>query len=253
MSESNQGGRPKVALVTGAGKRIGRAIAEYLHGNGWSVVIHANESIDAATALSEQLNQLRPDSAHAEQANLREKTQLIQLADHALQQWGRLDLLVNNASTFYPTPVANVSDGDWDDLLGSNLQAPLWLSQKLAPALAAQRGSIVNMLDSNLGRAMPDYPVYAAAKSGLAQLTKSLAVALAPEVRVNAVAPGVILWPDSQEAEPEIEQSRLSQLERIPLNRKGETGDIAQAVEYLATAPYVTGQTLPVDGGLNLL
>lgn len=239
----------RVALVTGGARRIGAAIIEALHGRDCDVVIHYRNSDDAARELAERLNGRRADSACCLQADLQEPGAAEALAESAVNWQGRVDVLVNSASSFYPTPVGGVQADQWDDLLGSNLRAPFFLAQALAPALRAQGGAIINLVDIFAQRPMPRHPVYSAAKAGLAMLTKSLALELAPEVRVNGVAPGAILWPEHEMDEAAMQAT----LARVPLGRTGEPSDIAGAVCFLAlAAPYVTGQVLAVDGGRSL-
>lgn len=241
-----------MAIVTGAARRIGAVIAGRMHARGLNVVVHCCRSREAAEELAGQLNAARPDSARVVVADLADDAAPQRLVQAALETWGRLDVLVNNASTFRPTPLGKITAGDWDDLVGSNLRAPLFLAQAAAPALRERGGAIVNMADIHGLVPLRDHAVYSPAKAGLVMLTRALAKDLAPAVRVNAVAPGAILWPEngSDEAAPKAEI-----LEKIPLGRAGKPEDIAGAVAFLALdAPYVTGQVLAVDGGrlLNL-
>ncbi len=239
----------KVALVTGGARRIGAAIVRELHARDCDVVLHYRGSAGEAEDLAQELNAMRADSVFVVQADLLQPVAIAQLAEQSLAWRGRIDVLVNSASAFYPTPLGSVAAEQWDELLGSNLRAPFFLTQALAPGLSAQGGCIVNILDIFAARPMPAHPVYSAAKAGLAGLTRSLALELAPQVRVNGVAPGAILWPERDLDSAEV-QSILS---RVPLARIGEPGDIASAVAYLALdAPYITGQILAVDGGRSL-
>ncbi len=239
----------KTALITGGARRIGREIACTLHDAGMNIAIHCHSSRDEADALADDFNTTRSDSARVLQLDLAETSRLGSLVDAAADAWGRLDLLVNNASTFYPTPVGSISEADWDDLVGSNLKAPLFLAQAASRHLARTRGSIVNMLDVHAFRPMRRHPVYCAAKAGLAMLTQSLATELGPEIRVNGVAPGAILWPEHEMNEAT--RSRI--LERTVLKRIGEPADIARAVLFLVRdAAYITGHVIPVDGGRML-
>ncbi|MDD2768698.1 MAG: pteridine reductase [Methylococcus sp.] len=239
----------RVALVTGAAKRLGAAIATHLHGQGYRVVVHYRHSEADALRLCQSLNRCRNDSAAAFGADLLELEALGRLIDRAANRWGRLDALVNNASTFYPTPMGGVTGRQWDELLGSNLRAPFFLIQQAIPWLRAAEGSVVNMVDVHADRPLPEHAAYGIAKAGLVALTKALARELAPKVRVNAVAPGAILWPE-RDADP---ARRAEILSRIPLARPGEPSDIARAVVYLLDqAPYVTGQVITVDGGRSL-
>ena len=234
------------ALVTGAGRRIGAAIVEGLHAAGANVVVHYFQSAEAADALVAKLNGLRAESALAVQGDLRESASLPALLDDVVKQTGRLDVLVNNASSFYPTPLGSVTEDQWDDLLGSNLKAPLFLCQAALPHLQESQGVIVNIVDVHSQRPLKNHPVYGAAKAGLAMLTRSLAKDLGPSIRVNGVSPGAILWPES--GMPESVQRNI--VGKTALKRAGEPEDIAAAVIFLVRdAPYVTGQILAVDGG----
>ncbi|MBB5212983.1 pteridine reductase [Microbulbifer hydrolyticus] len=236
------------ALITGAAARLGRAIAEELHRD-HQVVIHYRRSAEAAQTLAANLNARRPGSAATVQSDLGSATDCDNLASAALACFGELSVLVNNASAFYPTPIGEADEQQWDELMGSNLKAPFFLSQALAPALAEQRGCIVNLADIHAEKPMPTHTVYCAAKAGLAMLTKSLARELAPQVRVNGVAPGAILWPE-QESEGYNKEQILA---RIPMQRSGDPSDIARTVRFLAVdAPYITGQIIAVDGGRSL-
>ena len=240
---------PPCVLVTGAARRIGAAIARELHGRGARVLIHFHHADAAAGTLVDELNAGRPDSADCHGADLREPAQLEALADAARRRWGRLDGLVHNASTFYPTPVGTTTAAQWDDLMGTNLRAPYFLTQALTPALRASRGAVVNLVDIHAERPLKDHPVYSAAKAGLAMITRALARELAPDVRVNAVAPGAILWPER----PMSTQARERIVERVALKRPGTPADIARTVAFLLfDAPYITGQVLAVDGGRSL-
>lgn len=240
-----------VALVSGAAQRIGACTVQTLHAAGYRVLLHYRQSSGPAEALAAQLNALREDSCRLLRYDLL-SADLSALAERVAAQWGRLDLLVNNASSFYPTTLAETTAQQWDDLMGSNLRAPYFLLQALAPMLLQQRGAVVNIADVYAERPLPGYGVYSMAKAGLVMLTKAMAVELAPDIRVNAVAPGAILWPDEAN-DGFAEEERAAVAQRLPLARKGEPEDIASAVLYLAQAPYITGQILPVDGGRNLL
>ena len=236
----------KVALITGAARRIGAGIARALHAAGADVVVHYHHSLAEAAALQAELNDRRTDSCHLLQGDLLKTDSLPHLLEQLLASTGRLDILVNNASSFYPTAIGSVTEQQWDDLLGVNLKAPLFLSQAAAPQLRQQGGCIVNLADVHGMRPLQGSPLYSVAKAGLIMLTQALARELGPEVRVNAVAPGAILWPE--QGMPVDKQQAL--LERTALKRIGSPEDIAKAVLYLVRdAPYVTGQILTVDGG----
>ena len=243
-----QGG---AVLVTGAARRIGAAIARALHRSGANVVLHCHRSRAEAERLAADLNAARPGSCAIVQADLLDLERLPGLVEEAAEAFGRLDGLVNNASSFYPTPFGAICPGEWDDLMGSNLRAPLFLAQSAAPLLREARGAIVNLIDIHAERPLKDFVVYSVAKSGLAGLTRSLALELGPEVRVNGVAPGAILWPDGDEHFAPSERSRI--LEQTPLKRIGSPEDVAGAVKYLLfDAPFVTGQIIAVDGGRGI-
>ena len=239
----------KTALITGGAKRIGAQIARTLHDAGCDIIIHYRSSEHAAINLCKELNIERPNSANCLQADLNETGKLNSVIEQAANFWGRLDLLVNNASSFFPTPVGTITMENWDELLNSNLKAPLFLSQAAVPYLKSNNGSIVNMVDIHAFRPMREHPVYCAAKAGLAMLTQSLAKELGPEIRVNGVAPGAILWPDNDMNN----ETKNLILERTALKRPGDPEDIAKTILFLARdADYITGQVIPVDGGRSL-
>ena len=243
-------GQP-VVLVTGGAKRVGAAIVRAAHAAGARVVVHCHRSRGEADRLAAELEAARPGSAAVIQADLLDAGALEGLVERAVAAYGRLDGLVNNASTFHPTPVGGVDAGAWEDLAGTNLRAPLFLSQAAAPHLRQARGAIVNIVDIHAERPLPGFLAYTVAKSGLAGLTRALALELAPEVRVNGVSPGAILWPEDGEAFPPAERERITV--QTPMRRTGTPEDIAGAVKYfLFDAPFVTGQVLAVDGGRSL-
>ena len=239
----------QTALVTGGARRAGAAIARRLHAAGARVLVHYRDSDADANALVGELNAARAGSAAALKADLLAPVAPKALVGAALSAFGRLDLLVNNASSFYPVPVGKIEAGHWEELVGSNLRAPLFLAQEAAPELAKNGGAIVNIVDIHAERPLKGYPVYSIAKAGLAALTRSLALELAPRVRVNGVAPGAIAWPEDGQFE-NAERARI--VATTPLARTGTFEDIAQAVHFLATAPFVTGQILAVDGGRSI-
>ncbi len=236
----------QAALVTGAANRLGAQIARTLHQNGANLIIHYRGSHDAAAALVDELNRSRADSARAIGADLAVTTELNELATQAGEAFGGLDLLVNNASSFYPTAIGEIDEAVWDDLIASNFKAPLFLAQACYPALRRRSGTIINLLDIYAERPLNRHSVYCGAKAANRMLVKSLALELAPEVRVNGIAPGAILWPQDA-AEGGAEQRAI--LEKVPLGRRGEPGDIAAAALFLATSPYITGEIISVDGG----
>jgi pteridine reductase len=237
------------ALITGAGKRIGAAIARTLHAAGANIAVHYFRSSAPADELVAELNAARPDSALAFGADLRDIAPLEQLVGNVVAAAGRLDILINNASSFYPTEIGTITEENWQDLVHSNLKAPLFLAQAALPHLKAANGSIVNIVDIHARRPLRHYHVYGAAKAGLAMLTRSLARDLAPEVRVNGVSPGAILWPEDGMSD-RVKQNIIA---RIPLGRPGGPEDIAGTVLFLVRdAPYITGQIIAVDGGRSI-
>ena len=239
----------KWALITGAAKRIGECVVRRLHRHGAGIAIHYRQSAGPAEGLAAALNLKRPDSAIVLQADLRKTADLPKLVKAVVDHAGRLDILVNNASSFYATPLETVTEEQWDDLVNTNLKAPLFLSQAAALHLKQSSGVIVNMIDVHSTRPLRNHPVYGPTKAGLAMLTRSLAKDLAPHVRVNGVSPGAILWPDDGITE-KLEESILKQ---VPLGRTGEPEDIASCVLYLIRdANYVTGQIIAVDGGRSI-
>jgi pteridine reductase len=241
--------RGQVLLITGGARRVGAAIVRALHGAGAAVMVHYRASAADAAALQAELNGLRPQSAALIRADLLEEAAPDALVAATLRAYGRLDLLINNASSFYPTPVGRITHAQWDDLIGSNLKAPLFLSQAAAPALRERRGQIINMVDIHALRPLKAYPVYSAAKAGLAMLTRSLARELGPEIRVNGIAPGPVLWPDVDMDEG----LKAEIIDKTALKRHGTPGDIARTALFLAKdAPYMTGQILAVDGGRSI-
>jgi pteridine reductase len=239
----------KVALITGAARRIGATIATTLHRNGANIAVHYRKSSADAEALVDRLNAERPDSAALFQADLNDTEALPSLVEKVIAWHGTLDVLVNNASSFYATPPGEITQAQWDDLVGSNLKAPLFLSQAALPALRETRGAIINLIDVHAQRPLRNHAVYGSAKAGLAMLTRSLAKDLAPEIRVNGVSPGAILWPENGMDDA----TRESILKQIPLARAGQPEDIAGCVLYLVKdATYVTGQIIAVDGGRSI-
>ena len=240
----------KTVLITGAAKRVGRAIAEELHRAGANVAIHYRTAQAAAEEIAEQFNALRPNSALCLQADLADLGALTALVEATLAHFGQLDALINNASSFFATPLGKISQADWDDLVGSNLRAPLFLTQAAAPHLRAVQGAVVNITDIHAERPLAGYPLYCAAKAGLLGLTRALAIELAPQVRVNAVAPGTILWPDDGEASGFDLAARERIVAHTLLQRTGSPHDIARTVRFLVDdASYITGQVINVDGG----
>lgn len=247
MSDQSLDGR--VVFVTGAARRIGAAIVTRLHENGARVAIHYRRSADDAERLAARLNRQRSESAAVFQADLLVQQQIPELVAAVVGWAGRLDCLVNNASSFYPTPVGSITESQWDDLVGSNLKAPLFLSQAAAPHLQAHDGVIINIVDIHAQRPLRNHAVYGPAKAGLAMLTRALAKDLAPRVRVNGVSPGAILWPEDGMSEA----AQQTILRQVPLQRPGDPDDIAGCVLYLfRDATYVTGQIIAVDGGRSI-
>ena len=243
VDNSNQ-----VALVTGAARRIGAEIVRKLHSESMNVILHYNNSKEAAEALANELNQQRANSIVVTQFNLTDIDQLESFKKDVLSHWGRLDVLVNNASTFYPTPIDQVTIQQFDDLFDVNLKAPLFISKVFSDDLNKQRGSIINIVDIHGDRPLKDHAIYSSAKAGLIMLTKSLARELAPSIRVNGIAPGAIMWPEHEDTE-EVKQAIIN---RTALKRKGHPADIANAVWFLIQSDYITGQIINVDGGRTL-
>jgi pteridine reductase len=235
----------KTALVTGAAGRLGAQIARTLHQNGANLIIHYRRSSRDAQALVTALNQQREDSARAIAAELASATELEALAADACSAFDGLDLLVNNASSFYPTPFGNIDLESWDDLIASNYRAPLFLAQACYPALKKSKGCIINLLDIYASMPLNQHSVYCSAKAANQMLVKSLALELAPEVRVNGIAPGAILWPEAVDSAAR----QQSILDQIPLQRSGEPGNIADTALFLASNDYITGEVIRVDGG----
>ena len=239
----------KTILITGAAKRIGREMAKAFFDRGWDIVIHFNNSIEDALSLADQMNAQRSNSALIIQANLDHAKDIEKLADQALSKNSRIDALINNASTFYPTPIGNFTEDNWEALMGSNLKAPLFLIQAFCEELNKNNGFIINVTDFNVDKALINHSIYLAAKSGLQTLTRALAKELAPDIRVNAIAPGAILEPPN--VEWTIEQKNKI-INSVPMARMGTEKDIVDAAIYLSEAEYVTGQILNIDGGKSL-
>jgi pteridine reductase len=246
-----QGMQGKVVLVTGGAKRVGAAICRRLHAAGAKIAIHYRSSRQEALALQDELNALRPESAAVFQADLLELEALPEMFQEVLLKFRQLDALVNNASSFYATPLADIDEQQWQDLLGTNLKAPLFLAQAAAAELRRHRGCIVNIADIHAERPMHGHLLYSTAKAGLVALTKALAQEMAPHVRVNAVAPGVIVWPETEVWLDEEERRKI--IAHTLLKREGEPDDIARTVAFLIQdAPYITGQIISVDGGRSV-
>ena len=246
MASTDHSLKSKVALVTGGARRIGAAIARTLHAQDMNIVIHYRHSAGDAQSLSDALNAERPGSVELVKGNLENTQDCSRLAQRAIEVFGRIDALINNASAFFPTPVGEVTQAHWETLLGVNLKAPFFLSQACAKALTSTRGAIINLTDIYAERPLPKHPVYSASKAGLLALTRSLAQELGPDVRVNAIAPGAILWPESGEAQEDQEEV----IRRTPLGRLGDPQDIAGTVLFLLRdASFITGQVINVDGG----
>ena len=237
----------KTVVVTGAAKRVGRSIARELHAAGANILVHYRTAVADAEAIAAELNALRPGSALCQQADLLDIEALSALVANTVAHFGRLDALVNNASSFFATPIGSIDQAAWDDLVGSNLKAPLFLTQAAAPYLKAAHGAVVNIIDIHAERPLAGYPLYCAAKAGLLGLTRALAIELAPEVRVNAVAPGPILWPDDSAFDGGTRERIVA---HTLLKHEGSPHDIARTVRFLLNdAPYITGQVINVDGG----
>lgn len=241
----------KVVLITGGGKRVGAVISRALHAAGYSIMIHFKSSATEAHALEAELNLLRPNSVASMQADLLDIDHIPQLIATTISHFGRLDVLINNASTYYASEIGDIDESKWHDLMGSNLKAPLFLSQAAAPELRKNHGCIVNITDMHVEHPKKGYIIYSVAKAGLVTLTKSLAHELGPEVRVNAVAPGPVQWPENNTQFDEVYRQRV--INQTLLKRVGEAEDVAKAVKFLiADAPFITGHVLAVDGGRSL-
>jgi pteridine reductase len=239
----------RVLLITGGARRVGAEIVRTLHGAGAAVLLHYRDSAAAAIALAHDLNGIRPNSVVIERASLLDPAAPERLVEAALGAFGRIDVLINNASSFYPTPVGDITEAAWNDLMGTNLKAPLFLSQAAAPSLRAHDGLIINIIDIHALRPLKAHPVYSVAKAGLAMLTRSLARELGPEIRVNGIAPGPVLWPER----PMDEELRREIIAKTALKRHGTPQDIARTALFLAQdAPYITGQIIAVDGGRSI-
>lgn len=241
----------RVALITGGARRVGAAIARVLHSAGVDLMVHYRGSADEARAMQAELEAQRSGSVALVQADLLNTKALPTMIGETIRRFGRLDALINNASSFFPTAVGEITEKAWDDLVGTNLKAPLFLSQAAAPHLKQSHGCIVNIIDIHADRPMRNHVVYSVAKGGLLALTRSLAAELGPEVRVNGVSPGVIMWPEDERWADEVARQRIVQT--ILLKRVGNPDDIAHAVRFLTLdAPYVTGQVIAVDGGRSI-
>jgi pteridine reductase len=241
----------KVVLITGGAKRVGAAICRELHTHGANLMIHYNTSKHEAKALQAELNLLRPDSVSIIQGDLLNTAIVTSLIEEVIQRFGKLDILINNASLYEPTDVGQINEDNWHALVGSNLKAPMFLSQAAAKVLKKNHGCIINITDMHIEHPKKGYVVYSVAKAGLVTLTKSLATELSPEVRVNAVAPGPVLWPENNPQFDEVYRKRV--ISQTLLKRIGEPTDIAKAVKFLAAdAPFITGHVLAVDGGRSI-
>ncbi|MGH8719560.1 MAG: pteridine reductase [Burkholderiales bacterium] len=245
------GEETKTVLITGGAKRVGAAICRRLHAQGMNIMLHYRSSAKEARALQAEFNRVRADSVALVQCDLLKIGALANLVNDTVKRFGQLDVLINNASSFAPTTVGEITEKAWDDLIGTNLKAPMFLSQAAAPQLRKNHGCIVNIVDIHAERPMKNYVVYSAAKGGLASLTRSLARELGPEVRVNGVAPGAIIWPEDAEWADELARQRI--INQTLLKRVGDPDDIARAVQFLIEdAPYMTGQVITVDGGRSV-
>ncbi|MFL2735191.1 MAG: pteridine reductase [Gammaproteobacteria bacterium] len=239
----------KTVFITGAAKRIGKEIALSFKELGWNIIIHYNSSKEDALNLAKEINNANKNTAITVQGNLDVKEDVNAIIKEVLDAFPSIDLLINNASTFYPTPIDDISEEHWEKLVGSNLKGPLFLIQGLKQKLKESKGSIINITDTNLSKGVANYSIYSAAKAGLESITKGLARELAPEIKVNAIAPGAMLEP------PDVtwtEEQKSKVIESIPLKRMGSEKDIAEAVNFLAHSQYITGQIIKVDGGRSL-
>jgi pteridine reductase len=252
LAESMETGSNKIALVTGGARRIGRAIAVHLHQRGFDIALHYHRSTDSAQDLADQLCSERPGSCELFQADMQDQLQVSALASQLAARYPAIDVLVNNASGFAPTPLATCTPAQFDSMLDTNLRGPYFLIQGLLPLMRSGDASIVNLLDVHVERPLPQFNVYGAAKAAMASLTRSLALELAPDIRVNGIAPGAILWPEGEASYDDA--TRAKTIAGIPLERLGEPLDIARTVSFLACdAPFITGQIVVVDGGRSLV
>lgn len=243
--------KDKVVLITGGAKRVGAAICRELHAHGAKLMVHYKTSVNEARALQAELNLIRANSVAIIQGDLHNMAALPNLVNETVKHFGKLDVLINNASTYFPTEIGQINEENWQDLMGSNLKAPVFLTQAAAPQLRKQLGCIVNITDMHIERPKKGYIVYSVAKAGLVTLTKSLAHELGPEVRVNAVAPGPVQWPENNPQFDEVYRQRV--INQTLLKRVGEPEDVAKAVKFLVyDAPFITGHVLAVDGGRSL-
>lgn len=249
MNNDQKADTPKVVMITGAARRVGAEIVRTLHAEGLNIALHYRSSSEEADALANELNDIRIDSVRTLQGDLEETASLPALVQKAEKFWGRLDVLINNASSFYPTPIGSITEADWENLFSSNLKGPIFLSQAAAEYLKASQGCIINIVDIHADRPLKNHTVYCCAKAGLVMLTKSLARELGPEVRCNAVAPGAIMWPETDQSDDE----KTEIVSRTSLKRSGSPQDIAKTVRFLVQdSPYITGQIIAVDGGRTL-
>jgi len=250
MSKAIETNGARTVLVTGGAKRIGNVIAHTLHDSGHNIMVHYRSSAGAADKLVQELNKIRSDSASSVQGDLLDLARIPKIIETTISEFGRLDVLINNASTFYPTPIELINEEFWTDLMGSNLKAPAFMVKSAAKYLRASNGNIINIVDIYARKPLSDHPIYCAAKAGLEMLTKSLARDLAPEIRVNGVSPGAILWPENDSDSA----SKSALLEKVPLNRMGDPSDIAKTVKFLIEeGSYITGQIIAVDGGRSVV
>ena len=239
----------KTIFITGAAKRIGKEIALCFSEMSWNIIIHYNSSKNDAQVLADEINGTNPDSALTVQGTVDVKEDVEKIISEVLDAFPSIDLLINNASTFYPTPIDDISEDHWEKLIGSNLKGPMFLIKGLKQKLKESNGSIINITDTNLSKGVANYSIYSAAKAGLEAITKGLARELAPEIKVNAIAPGAMLEP------PDVtwtEEQKNKVIDSIPLKRMGSEKDIAEAVRFLAYSDYITGQIIKVDGGRSL-
>ncbi len=249
MQDSHLSLHGKTVLITGGARRIGAGIADILHAEGMNIILHYRNSRQDAESLAAQLESRRPQSTALVQGDLLNVSEFPRIIDTACLQWGHLDVLINNASTFYPTELPHINEQQWDELIGVNLKAPLFLIQQAAKTLKENRGCIINIVDIHGDRPLKRHPVYSVAKAGLIMLTKAMARELAPHVRVNGIAPGAILWPEAEQ-DKSVQQKII---DRTALKRLGHPHDIALAARFLIRdAGYITGQILPVEGGRTL-
>lgn len=240
----------KFIFLTGGAKRIGKTTCKHFHDEGFNIIFHYNTSDKEANEIKESLNSIRKDSCFVIQADFNDKSSIERLAEGVAEITDELAVLINNASSFYPTPIEQASQNEWDDLMATNATTPLFLTQSLLPFLKKAKGCVINISDTLAPSGIKNFSLYSGAKSALEGITKSLAKELAPDIRVNAISPGAILWPEDEDLTEEQQKERLS---KVPLGRIGSPEDISSVAVFLTDAKYITGQVIKVDGGRSVI